>query len=572
MDEREFTSLDLFYMLKEIKRIEGAFVNKVYQKGDKLYLMLRKSENLMLVVGPNRFHLTEYKPEFPTKPPNFSMLLRKHLVGTKIEKLEQLDFDRVLILHFTYGKKLVIELFGKGNILLLNENNVIIQPLRFQEWKARSLKPKKEYVPPPKGENPLEINKLDFSMSLQSSKKDVVRTLALNFGLGGVYAEEICAMANVDKNTLCSKIFTGDIPLIYKNMQKLFNKKISPRVYLKDEKPVGYAPFKLETITEAEKKTKTFSKACDEYYTFIDKRAIKKRTEEREKKIQQRKEMQEKHLEELKQEQIRLKKEADKLAAEHKFEEASKKYNKIKKNKTKIPGLNSAIARTQKNIEKEKAKPKPKLKKKEKPKEWYDKFKWFRTSTGALVVCGKDATTNELLIKKHTKPEEIVFHAEITGAPFCVIKDTTKPGKSDLAETAVFSASHSKAWQKGYGTIDVYWVKGKQLDKEAPAGESIGKGAFMVHGKKNYFKNTPLKIAIGIDNNFNVIAGPEESIKKRTIAYSIVTPGPIKSKKLAQQIKQVWMNKLSKKQIEKTKQINIQEIQKHIPAGKGSLL
>ena len=55
-------------------------------------------------------------------------------------------------------------------------------------------------------------------------------------------------------------------------------------------------------------------------------------------------------------------------------------------------------------------------------KEWYEKFRWFTSSDGFLVVAGKDTVSNEVLVKKYATQEDAVFHAEISGAPFVVVK------------------------------------------------------------------------------------------------------------------------------------------------------
>ncbi len=93
-------------------------------------------------------------------------------------------------------------------------------------------------------------------------------------------------------------------------------------------------------------------------------------------------------------------------------------------------------------------------------KEWYEKFRWFTSSDGFLVVAGKDTVSNEVLIKKYTTQEDVVFHAEITGAPFVVIKAEGKPiSEQALREAGEFAASFSRAWRENAGSVDVYWVK-----------------------------------------------------------------------------------------------------------------
>jgi len=103
-------------------------------------------------------------------------------------------------------------------------------------------------------------------------------------------------------------------------------------------------------------------------------------------------------------------------------------YEKAKKAKKKTEGAKEALALSLKKLEKLKKDHSKELAKIEKEtikreKEWFEKFRWFITSTGFLVIGGRDATTNEIIIKKHTETGDLVFHTDLAGSPFFVIKN-----------------------------------------------------------------------------------------------------------------------------------------------------
>ena len=167
---------------------------------------------------------------------------------------------------------------------------------------------------------------------------------------------------------------------------------------------------------------------------------------------------------------------------------------------------------------------KVKIEKKTEPSKWFHKFRWFTSRQGFLIVAGKDATSNEVLIKKHTDADDIVFHADITGSPFVIIKTEKKaPDKGTLEETAQFTGVYSRAWKAKVGVAEVYHVTPEQVSKKAPSGEYITKGAFMIYGKKNIMK-TELRMGIGFIEN-NIITGPEKTIRQCTKKYILVEPG-----------------------------------------------
>lgn len=208
---------------------------------------------------------------------------------------------------------------------------------------------------------------------------------------------------------------------------------------------------------------------------------------------------------------------------------------------------------------------------------WYEKFRWFFSNNKFLVIGGRDATTNEILIKKYMEKNDIVFHADVHGAPFFIVKnpDGKEIPEETLNETAQAAASYSKAWASGLGSCDVYYVKPEQVSKTAPSGEYIAKGAFMIYGKKEWLRNVKLGIAVGfkvIDDNVEILAGPEDAIISNSDYYVKIGIGDEKSGEISKKIKELILKNAKREDVEKIKKIDIQEIQRVIPGGKGRII
>jgi len=207
-------------------------------------------------------------------------------------------------------------------------------------------------------------------------------------------------------------------------------------------------------------------------------------------------------------------------------------------------------------------------------KEWFQKFRYFTSSDGFLVVAGKDTVSNEVLIKKYTAPEDVVFHAEITGSPFVVVKAEGKPvSEQVLREAAEFAASFSRAWRENVGAADVYWVKVDQLSKSGPSGESIPHGAFFVVGKRNWFRNSPLQVAIGVvvGEEVTFVGGPIDAVKAKTKNYLVILPGDYQGKELLQMVMRSLTAKLSREQREKAGKTSIEQVREFVPYTKGAI-
>jgi len=176
-------------------------------------------------------------------------------------------------------------------------------------------------------------------------------------------------------------------------------------------------------------------------------------------------------------------------------------FEKSKKAKLKLEGLKKAIEISKKKIKeienKEIKRHNPHKYIEPPEKKWYMKFHWFISSEGFLCIGGRDATTNEIIIKKHIDEGDLVFHTDLVGSPFFVIKAEGKTiSKQTIEEASIATASFSRAWNQGLRTAEVYHISKDQVKKDL----TLPKGAFMIYGKREY--QTPvIKLYIGVNKD-----------------------------------------------------------------------
>jgi len=222
-------------------------------------------------------------------------------------------------------------------------------------------------------------------------------------------------------------------------------------------------------------------------------------------------------------------------------ENASDYFEKAKKMKKKIKGAEEALQDSIKKQDLEAKKEKLALEEKEnkvveRKKEWYEKFRWFKSSDGFLVIGGRDATSNEIVIKKYTDADDLVLHTDMAGSPFFVIKSESKKiPTSTIKEAADATCTFSRVWKLGLQTTEVLYVKPEQVSKKTKAGEYMGKGAFMIYGKTNYIDNK-VNLAVGITKNKAIMSGPTEAIKKNCEKYLVLKQGTEKVSSFAKKI------------------------------------
>lgn len=169
-------------------------------------------------------------------------------------------------------------------------------------------------------------------------------------------------------------------------------------------------------------------------------------------------------------------------------------------------------------------------------KEWYEKFHWFYSSDDFLVIGGRDAITNELVIKKHTAPKDLVFHTDLQGSPFFVIKTEGKePTEHAITETATATALYSRAWKLGFVNVKVGWILPEQVTKTAKAGEYVERGAFVITGKMHYVDHD-MRFAIGVKEG-RIIAGPYTAVKAHADHFVEIVQGEQKPSDLAKTLR-----------------------------------
>ena len=179
--------------------LEGGKIDKIYQPSrDEILLAVRgggENVRLLLSASPNgpRLHLTKEVRENPAQPPMFCMLLRKHLTGARILRLEQPELERIVLLRLEaidelgdrVGRTLVLEAMGRrANLILLDGEGRILDCTRRIAGDVstgqRSVMPGLFYhLPEPRpGLSPLLARELDFRSNGESRSETLDRKLA----------------------------------------------------------------------------------------------------------------------------------------------------------------------------------------------------------------------------------------------------------------------------------------------------------------------------------------------------------------------------------------------------------
>jgi Predicted RNA-binding protein homologous to eukaryotic snRNP len=162
---------------------------------------------------------------------------------------------------------------------------------------------------------------------------------------------------------------------------------------------------------------------------------------------------------------------------------------------------------------------------------WFERYKWFITSSGKLVIAGRDAHSNDNIVKKHLKEKDVFAHADVHGAPSVILKDGLEATPEDLREACSFALTQSKAWVAALMEGAAFWAYPDQVSKTPNPGEFVPRGAFIVRGKRNYEHHLKMELGIGeiqYMGTRKIMCGPVELFEKCE-RYFVLNPGRGKS-------------------------------------------
>ena len=133
---------------------------------------------------------------------------------------------------------------------------------------------------------------------------------------------------------------------------------------------------------------------------------------------------------------------------------------------------------------------------------WFEKFTYFISSEGYLVLGAKDAPQSEIMYNRHLKKGDVFVHADLNGASPVVVKN--KPGRandpippSTLSQAGTLVVATSSAWDSK-AVMSAWWVTAEHVSKTTANGNFLSPGVFHVKGEKRFLPPAQLLLGFGL--------------------------------------------------------------------------
>jgi predicted ribosome quality control (RQC) complex YloA/Tae2 family protein len=595
-----YSFLDTMALARELKALGHARFDKAFDlPGGRLLITLRVpgEGKTNLVVEPGKFaSLVKEFQETPQEVGTFATELRKVLSGAPLLTAEQPGSERYLELAFSRSMEesarlLVMEFFGPGNVIAVKEGRIaaVASP---RTWAHRTLRVGEPYARPPSRVNPVKLSTQEVEDALSRSRTSRVTTLAARLSFGGPLSEEVLFRAGRrpdDPATDDVKGIAGDIVTALATI--ISEVEAEPKGYLYSKIAGGelldVEPFPsrkwASDCSVKQEVLATFSEAAFRFFPNAYVPPPSPVDEERARLVRLQTQ-QAGSAESLLAEMRALREKADALLANYvEVEEELKKalegspdvevveidvdgyhfeidprepirqsaqslYEEAKDSLSKLEGARRALTETEaaiamldnskshaaaKELRKTEATRRPRTR-----HFWFEKApRWFVTSEGVVVVGGRDARTNDWVVKRYLKETDIYIHADVHGAPSVVVKTPAnmKAGELSVKEAGQWAVSYSKAWRAGHASADAFWVNADQVTKAGESGEYVPAGSWVIHGTKHYLEDLVLELVIGevtYEGEMLLQAAPPNAFELRGARplYGI-TPGEEKDRK-----------------------------------------
>ncbi|MGA9840290.1 MAG: ribosome rescue protein RqcH [Thermoplasmata archaeon] len=588
-----FTSLDTLAVVREIRGLARARVDKVFDVpggGWSLAFRVPGEGRRELLLVPGRYAaLTAGASDHSEDLSPLARDLRRLLVGAGLRGATEPAGERYLELGLGRSDDpdellVALEMFGTGNLIVAHAGK-IVAVAQARRWAHRQVRIGADYTRPPVRLDPWVVGRAELEAELTRSRNDLTSTLAARLSFGGPVAEELivrAGLAGAEPASAHPPRIAERLHAVVAELLREVGDRPEGFVYRRDATVLDATPYRSRRWADQpgveEVGRATFSEAAHEYFrslVVVPPSAADAEAERVRRELDRLLEQQTAAITTLSESIRGLQATAETIFAHYPEAEAELEkartagaddprvrltlgdrtvelridqtpreaaqalYGEAKRLQLKLAGARVALAETEGKI----ASPRggdrraarraaPEAERRKKP-HWFERFRWFITSEGAVAVAGRDASSNDLIVRRNMKDGDLYVHADLHGAASVVVKHPA-PGDPPVTELSLREAGQwavvfSKAWRAGLASASAFWVNHDQVSKAGASGEFVARGSWAIHGTKHVMRDLPTELALGtIDYEGESLwtAAPSEAVRARGTVRVVLVPGP----------------------------------------------
>lgn len=562
----ELSGLEVLVLTKEIESgLRDTYVNNIFRIGEAQIIRFRGQDgnDVWLVTSPKVGVWLSEKVAERGETTEFTTSLRKLLGRARFKAASQVDLDRIFVLEMesTESMRLVVELMPPGNLIVTDAGGRILAIKNEVRSPRRRLVRGGHYEPPRQTRQSPGDVRVEDVQTMVKAEKTAGQAIGKHISLPRKYVVEVLSRLALEEGSP-STLITGREPEVVGILRDLVDEATSsPTPCLVETDGIREVfvvrPVRSHVVREAD----SVSSICDE--VLLDKVL---RTEVSEQSDSEKEALGlaaritklEEEAESYKGQALKaraLAVTAKRTSSTHdaleviqelgiKIREApsspeavaSIAFDRAKELDGKAVEVARAVKKLRAKAPREGPQPVKRRLLPKRSRQWYEKFRWFRTSAGKLAIGGRDAASNSILVRRHLDLDDSVYHASLLGSPFFILKGGREQTEDEVREVAQATVAFSSAWKTGLGSAEAFWVNPDQVKTAAPSGEYLARGSFAISGRKNQVSKIMMEIAIGETGEGELTAAPEASFKGGSHSYLVLRPQREKSSETAKRV------------------------------------
>lgn len=571
------------------QELQGWYINNIYPLTDDGILVkfhrAEQQDKMLAIHVRTGIWITRYRME-GEEMTEFCRKARDHLLRYQLSSVNFVRGERVVKLEFSFRDKtkmMYAEFFGAGNIIITDTSDGILAILREVESKERKLSPALRYQLPKARKKPIQ----------ELTAEDIASSASIE----GNLTRKVGSVVQLPERLLKEVIYRAGLrdedDMNHANAQKIFSSLLSLEqeaygerrfyMYSRSDGSIILSAVKLHHLTdgiekelEMEQLDELLVKALMEKKSQVRVSAEQERLEKEMRRIRSAESM----LKKLNERASALRKIAEMLSSgslsledastllqtsgssikrigdnwymegrridvDSAISLASRIYTESKEILNSAKQVEESISRMRQELDEIRRQTESgmeetvRIKRREERRRWFESYRWFFTPQSLLAVGGKDAGSNSVLVRKKMEQDDLVFHAEVVGSPFFILKGGKDADEISVREVAVATVSFSRAWREGLRAADAYCVRPSQVKLGAPSGMYLPRGSFVIEGERRYVKDVPLQLSVGvtkIDGRVVACCGPTESLRRYCPVLVQLRPGGFPPGTLAKKV------------------------------------
>ena len=623
--------IELRYLVDSIsEKIAGYYVSNIYGiTRDSILFKLHHPDqpDIFLMLTTFGMWVTEVKID-QIELHRMTRRLRDDLLRLKITGIRQVGTERIAYLSFGGFERefvVVAEFFGDGNIILCSKEMKILALQHSLEVRHRTLRVGSTYAPPPQnGLNVFELSQGQID-EIQNSDLGCGKWVGRSLGLPARYIKEVFGRARIDSTLPGRELAARQREAIFDAVRGIVGEVGSGRhdpVIIRGARPEA-CPIRVAVPDELEP-VPSFDRGLDLIFTekiLQEARSAKTATESGKiaqlesrlneqngaiRLVQERSDaisgvarllfalvsqgtfsIREPRAEaELKRLDAQLASERGSTIIKILDEKiridpssslpaiASTLFDEAKKQSAAVPTIEKQKRKTEREIARLKSQAQDvqesvgyaNIRK----KNWFERYRWFFTSDGNLAVGGRDASSNSSIVRKHIGSGDRVFHAEVFGSPFFVLKDGQSASPVSINEVAHATVCFSRAWREAMYGANSYWVEPDQVKKAAPSGQFLPRGSFSIGGQRNFVRVPTLKLGVGMlerNGEYLLECGPADAVRENSLWHAVIEPGGSEPADIAKRLRSEFI-KINE---DAAARFSVDDFLRVLPAGKSHI-